>query len=84
MEKQISKKETDLPLNSYIYSKFQILFQLVFTTHETRPLCCAQMKAQFLEPLNIIFLPKVCLNKPMHTGTDLDTSGLVMKEMKMY
>ena len=27
--------------------------------------------------------PKICLNKPMHTGTDFDTNGPVTKEIKI-
>ena len=42
------------------------------------------MKAQFLKPVNITFLPKICLNKPMHAGNYFDTIGPVTKEKKIY
>ena len=29
-------------------------------------------------------MPKICLNKPMLTGTDFDTTGPVTKEIKIY
>ena len=53
-----------------------------FFLYHPRPLCCAQMKVQILEPVNIMFVPKVCLNKPIYTRTDFDTIGLVTKEIK--
>ena len=84
MEKQNSKKDTDLPINHYITVNFRCSFNFASTAHETCPLCCAQMKAQVLEPLNITFLPKICLNKPVHTITDFDTIGTVTKEIKIY
>ena len=40
------------------------------------------MRVQILEPVNIIFVPKIWLNKPMHTGTDFDTIGPVTKEIE--
>ena len=39
------------------------------------------MKVQILEPVNM-FVPKICLNEPMHTGTDFDTIGPVTKEIE--
>ena len=42
------------------------------------------MKAQFLKSVNITFLPKICLNKLMHEGTDFNTIGPVTKEIKIY
>ena len=42
------------------------------------------MKVQILEPVNITFLPKICLHKPRHTGTDFDSIGPVTKEIKIY
>ena len=40
------------------------------------------MKDQILEPVSIMFVPKIYLNKPMHTGTDFDTIGPVTKKIK--
>ena len=84
MEKQDSKKDSDLPLNHYITVNFSYYFNLVFTTHVTRPPCCAQMKAQTSEPVNIAYLPKICLNKSMHTGTDFDTTEFEVEEIEIY
>ena len=42
------------------------------------------MKVQILEPVNIMFVPKICLNEPMHMGTDFDTIGPVTKEIKLH
>ena len=39
------------------------------------------MKVQILEPVNM-FVPKICLNKPIDTGTDFDSIELVTKEIK--
>ena len=52
-----------------------------FCLYHPRLLCCAQIKVQILEPVNM-FASKICLNKPMHTGTDFDTSGPVTREIK--
>ena len=71
MKKQNLKEDSDLPLNHYITVNFKCYFNLISTTHGTRPQRCAQMKAQILEPANITFLPKICLNKSLHTGTNL-------------
>ena len=73
-----------MPLNYYITVNLRYHFNFVYTTHETRTLCCAQVKVQILEPVNITFLPKTCLNKPMHTGTDFDSIGPVTQEIKIY
>ena len=53
-----------------------------FCLYNPRPFCCAQMRVQILEPVNIIFVPKIWLNKPMHTGTDFDTIGPVTEEIE--
>ena len=42
------------------------------------------MKVQILEPVNNMFVLKICLNEPMHTGTDFDTIGPVTKEIKLH
>ena len=72
MKKQNSKKDSDLLLNHYITVNFKCYFNLVSVTHETHLLCSVQMKAQILEPVNIRFLPKVCLSKSMDKATDFD------------
>ena len=53
-----------------------------FSLYHPRSLCCAQMKDQILEPVSNMFVPKIYLNKPMHTGTDFDTIGPVTKKIK--
>ena len=53
-----------------------------FCLYHPRPLCCAQLKVQILEPVNIMFVTIFCLIKPMHTETDFDTTGSVTKEIK--
>ena len=52
MKKQNLKKDSNLLLNNDITVNFRCYFNLVSTTHEACPLCCAQMKAQILEPVN--------------------------------
>ena len=52
LKKQNSKKDSELPLNHYSTVYFRCYFNLVFTTHEAGLLCCVQMKAQILEPVN--------------------------------
>ena len=52
MKKQYLKKHSDLPLNHYITVNSRCYFNLVSTTHELGPVCCAQMKAHILEPVN--------------------------------
>ena len=72
MKKQISKKDSHLLLNHYITVNFKCYFNLVSTTHETHLLCSVQMKAQSLQPVNIRFLLKICLNKSMDMATGFD------------
>ena len=84
MEKQNSKKDSDLPLNHYITVNFRSYFNLVSMTHEIRPPCCSQMKAQTFELVNITFLPKICLKKSLHKGTDFNTTRPVAKELEIY
>ena len=72
MKKQNSKKDSHLLLNHYITVNSKCYFNLVSTTHETHLLCSVQMKAQSLEPVNIRFLPKICLNKSMDMATGFD------------
>ena len=42
------------------------------------------MKVQILEPENITFVPKICLNESMHTGTNFDTIEPLTKEIKLH
>ena len=68
MKKQNLKKDSDLPLNNDITVNFRCYFNLVSTTHEACPLCCAQMKAQILEPVNWLWYNWACTwrNKNLH------------------
>ena len=52
MKKQNFNKHSDLPLNHYITVDFRRYFNMASTTHEAGSLCCAQMKAHILEPVN--------------------------------
>ena len=55
-----------------------------FCLYHPHPLCYTQMKVQILEPVIIMFVPKICLNEPMHMGSDFDTIGPVTKEIKSH
>ena len=66
MKKQNFNKHSDLPLNHYITVDFRRYFNMVSTTHEAGSLCCAQMKAHILEPVNWLLYNWACNWKNKH------------------